>query len=53
MWGLDRFTEYLIKIGKINSVEWLDSYLRPAFSKAFIHLARAARDRMVKDSRFF
>ena len=53
MWGLDKFAEYLVKIGKIDNIKWLDTYLRPTFSKAFIHLARAARETMVKDSRFF
>ena len=53
MWDLEKFVSYLVKIGKVDSLDWLDTILRPAFSRAFIHLARAGRESMVKDSRFF
>lgn len=43
MWNLTRFTDYLIKMGKVESRAWLDEYLRPSFQHAMQHLIRMAQ----------
>jgi len=40
MWNLTRFTEYLVKEGKVESMAWLDEYLRPSFQHAMQHIIR-------------
>jgi len=41
LWDFEKLQEYLLEAKKISDPNWLNSYLRPAFHKAFIHLTRA------------
>ena len=40
MWNLTRFTNYLVEVGKVESIDWLETYLRPQFQHAMQHLIR-------------
>ena len=50
MWNLTRFTDYLVRIGKVKSRDWLDEYLRPQFQQAMQHLVRMTQHRFYQYS---
>lgn len=43
MWNLTKYTNYLYEHKMINSTDWLDTYLRPKFKEAIVHLALMSR----------
>jgi len=53
MWTMEELTEYLIEIGKVDSMDWLDSYLRYHFKKAFVHIGRMIEPYVLKSSSVF
>lgn len=46
MWNYQRLAEYLVSEGKIESVEWIDDYLRPKIEHAMQHLVRAVKNHL-------
>ena len=50
MWNYTRLAQYLVSIGKIDSVKWVDDYLRPSFEHAMQHLIRMTKDSFSKNS---
>ena len=45
MWNLTRFTKYLVSIGKVESIDWLDEYLRPSLQHAIQHAIRMSQEK--------
>lgn len=40
MWTFEKLKDYLLSVKKIDDPQWIDTYLRPSFYKAFIHSSR-------------
>ena len=53
MWNLTRFTDYLVSIGKVESRDWLDEYLRPQFQHAMQHLVRMTQHMLYPGSQSY
>ena len=49
-WSFDQLHGYLMEKGLVSDKNWLDSYLRPEFKKAMVHLLRLSSDKFLKDS---
>ena len=50
MWNLTRFVSYLAEVGKVESIDWLDNYLRPQFQHAMQHLVRMTQHKFYPTS---
>lgn len=50
MWNYTRLAQYLISVGKIDSMNWLDDYLRPKIEHAMQHLVRMTKGHFPKKS---
>lgn len=40
-WGFERIQDMLLEEGKIQSDDWLETYLYPAINRGLIHLIRS------------
>ena len=49
-WNLTRFVNYLVEVGKVESIDWLDNYLRPQFQHAMQHLVRMTQHKFYPTS---
>ena len=52
-WTMERLQQYLIDVKKVKDTTWLDTYLRPAFKRAFTHLVMMSKDLYLKESNVF
>lgn len=50
---LEAFADELISRGLIKSRDWLNTYLRPAFQKAFIHAAKMVHPFLYRSSNVY
>lgn len=53
MWTFDQLQKYLLTTKKITDPNWIESYLRPKFKKAFIHTVRMSEHYFSKESNFY
>lgn len=49
-WNLTKFTDHLVELGKVESRDWLDEYLRPQFQHAMQHLVRMTQHKFYQIS---
>jgi len=50
MWNYTRLATYLLERGKITSLDWVDTYLRPKIEHAMQHLVRITQKSLTKQS---
>ena len=50
MWNYTRLANYLISEGRIDSLGWIDGYLRPKIEHAMQHLIRITKNSFAKQS---
>ena len=53
MWNFTKLQDYLLKEGKINDTNWLDTSLRHQIKKAIAHIGRFSRNRFLKRSNIY
>jgi len=42
-WSMPKLNDFLYETGVVNTTDWLDTYLRPEFKRAMIHLIRMSQ----------
>jgi len=53
LWSFEQLQDYLLSAKKIKDKYWLHNYLKPAFQKAFVHVARMSEKSLWKQSNVY
>lgn len=53
MWSLDTMQKYLLEQGVVKDKDWVNTYLRPEFKRALIHLIRMSQHSFLKRSSIY